>query len=371
MLPKSDNPIRIAHLTSTHARNDTRIFRKMCVSLASQGYATYLIVADGKGNSTESGVTIVDVGSPRSRYTRAILSSLRVFMAALRQRANIYHIHDPELIPYAFVLKLMGKCVIYDIHEHYRDIFLDIYYLPYVLRWILSRMYGLAETLTAHIVDACIVPTEHMQKLLSLPRSIVIENYVKLSEFSVTDAQKEKAVCYIGILHHTRGVISMIDAAAIAGSTLYLAGHYYSDTLRQEATQRSSWSNVKELGFIDRVQMQDIFSRCIAGLVILAPRLNYNHSSCNKLFEYMSAGLPVIASDLPFARAVIEKHKCGLLVSPAMDVDAIAKAIEWLASHPEEAHEMGRRGRQAVEAEYAWEYEEIKLFNLYREVGGG
>jgi glycosyltransferase involved in cell wall biosynthesis len=199
----------------------------------------------------------------------------------------------------------------------------------------------------------------------------VIENYVKLSEFSVTNAKKENAVCYIGILHHTRGVIPMVDATAIAGSTLYLAGHYYSDTLHQEATQRGGWSNVKELGFIDRVQMQDIFSRCIAGLVILAPRLNYNHSSCNKLFEYMSAGLPVIASDLPFARAVIEKHQCGLLVSPAMDVDAIAKAIEWLASHPEEAHEMGRRGRQAVEAEYAWEHEEIKLFDLYREVWGG
>ncbi|NBO17697.1 MAG: glycosyltransferase [Proteobacteria bacterium] len=103
-------------------------------------------------------------------------------------------------------------------------------------------------------------------------------------------------------------------------------------------------------------------------LVILTPRLNYNHSSCNKLFEYMAAGLPVIASDLPFARAVIEAHRCGLLVSPPTDAAAIAAAIGKILQNPQEAAEMGQRGRAAVEQHYSWQLEEKKLLELYAQV---
>lgn len=360
------SPLRIAHLTTTHPRADTRIFQKMCLSLAAHGYQVSLVLADGEGDARESGVQVLDVGRPATPFRRALLASWRVFRAGLRTRARLFHLHDPELMPYGLLLRLMGKRVVYDIHEYYRDIFLDIYYLPRPLRHACAHIYGLGEWITSRVVNACVVAAADMRRSLNLPHATVIENYVKISEFRPPAMRApSRTVCYVGVLHHSRGVGEMVDAAQSADVTLLLAGRYYSDTLRQQVSARPGWAKVRELGFITRRRMQEVFDESVAGLVILTPRQNYNNSSCNKLFEYMAAGLPVIASDLPFARGVIAQHGCGLLVNPPTDPAAIAAAIRQLVDNPQEAAEMGRRGREAVERHYSWEQEEKKLLALY------
>jgi glycosyltransferase involved in cell wall biosynthesis len=82
------------------------------------------------------------------------------------------------------------------------------------------------------------------------------------------------------------------------------------------------------------------------------------------LFEYMAAGLAVVAADLPLCREVVESAGCGLVVD-SRDPAAIAGAIRWLFEHPAEAKTMGQRGRVAIEQRYTWQAESRALLALY------
>jgi len=100
------------------------------------------------------------------------------------------------------------------------------------------------------------------------------------------------------------------------------------------------------------------------GLVVLQPVSNMGEALPVKLFEYMSAGIPVVASDFPLWRSIVEEANCGILVDPE-DPVAIANAMQWVYDHPEEAEAMGRQGREAILSTYNWSNEEEKLFALY------
>ena len=360
--------MRIAHLTTVHPRTDTRIFRKMCTSLAAAGHDVTLFVADGVGDQLIDGVRIVDVGRPSSRPARACWTTARIWWRALRSGPDIFHFHDPELIPGGIAVCLAGRRVVYDIHEYYRDHLRVTASLPRSVSALLASVYGAAERCAALLLDACVVVTPHMQRVLPLRRSIIMENFAGVKEFRpgpIPAAQRPPGVCCVGILSAVRCVGEMVDAAAAAGATLTLAGKWYPETLRAEVVTRPGWAGAEELGYIDRGRMQELFDLSRAGLLVVDLPGDGVHSSSNKLFEYMAAGLPVIASDIDFAREVIHRHGCGLLVSPPTDSSALAAAIQWILAHPEEADEMGRRGRRAVEAEYSWDREMGALLVLY------
>jgi glycosyltransferase involved in cell wall biosynthesis len=109
-----------------------------------------------------------------------------------------------------------------------------------------------------------------------------------------------------------------------------------------------------------------IISRCHVGVALLQPIPNYVDSWPTKMFEYMAMGLPVIVSNFPLYRDVVERHECGICVDP-MDTTAIAEAIDYLANHPEEAKRIGDNGKAAVQ-QYNWNNEEAKLVALYGEL---
>lgn len=111
--------IKLCHLTSVHSRFDIRIFHKECASLARKGFMVNLVVADGKGDEVNNGVAIHDVGSSNGRFDRMRRAPNRVLKKALSLDAEIYHFHDPELIPVGLGLKRHGKKVVFDVHEDY------------------------------------------------------------------------------------------------------------------------------------------------------------------------------------------------------------------------------------------------------------
>ena len=82
------------------------------------------------------------------------------------------------------------------------------------------------------------------------------------------------------------------------------------------------------------------------------------------MFEYMSAGLPVIASNFPKWKNIIDETNCGICVNP-LDPNEIAKAIEFFLTNPEKAKEMGQNGRKLIEKKYNWSIEEKKLNAFY------
>jgi glycosyltransferase involved in cell wall biosynthesis len=78
----------------------------------------------------------------------------------------------------------------------------------------------------------------------------------------------------------------------------------------------------------------------------------------------MLVGLPVVASDFPLYKEVVESSRCGLLVDPTRP-EEIARAMEHLIEHPQEAKQMGENGRRAVLEKFNWEKESQRLLQIY------
>ena len=360
----------VCHLTSVHSRYDTRIFIKECRSLAKAGYVTSLVVADGKGDELQDGINIHDVGALGGRLNRIFKTTKHVLEMALKINADIYHLHDPELLPIGLKLKHMGKHVIFDAHEDLPKQLLGKPYLgPLRLRFLASIV-SLYERYACSKMDGIVTATPYIRdKFLKInPRTVDVDNFPVLGELDavIPWADKREEVCYVGGIGSIRGIRETVMALELVQSNarLNLGGRFVEPALETEIKQHNGWSRVNELGFLDRLGVRDVLRRSVAGLVTLHPIINYLDALPVKMFEYMAAGIPPIASNFPLWREIIEGNDCGLCVDP-LDPDAIAKAIDYLVTHPDEARRMGENGRKAVLEKYNWSIEEAKLLSFY------
>lgn len=364
---------KITHLTSAHPRYDTRIFIKMCSSLATnKNYEISLVVADDKGDEVKNRVNIFDVGKKNGRLNRILKTTKNVYKKALEINSDIYHIHDPELIPVGLKLKKMGKKVIYDAHEDVALQILSKSYMNIILRNILSKTFLIFEKFAFKKFDYIITATLHIRDKFTIinQNCMDINNYPKLEEFDFdhNPKQKENAVCYIGSIAEVRGIKEIVRAMEFVGDVkLLLAGDFREKNVEGEVKSYLGWSKVEELGFIDREGIASVMNRSIAGLVTLHPIINYQDALPVKMFEYMASGLPVIASNIKFWQEIIEDAECGLCVNP-MNPKEIADAIEYIMTHPAEAKVMGENGKKAVLEKYNWNIEKVKLFKVYEEL---
>jgi glycosyltransferase involved in cell wall biosynthesis len=149
--------------------------------------------------------------------------------------------------------------------------------------------------------------------------------------------------------------------------TLTIAGTFDYKTLENEVMNLPGWSSVEYLGHQTRSQVSDIFAKSRAGLVLFHPEPNHINAQPNKLFEYMSAGIPVIASNFPLWREIVTDSKCGLLVNP-LNPQEIANAIQTLLENPALGQKMGEYGMKAIKDKYSWEAEKPKLLTLYKKL---
>ena len=364
---------QLAHLTSAHPRFDTRIFHKMCRSLANDDYSVNLVVADGLGDETLDSVKIIDAGASRGRFDRIRNAPGRVFTKAVQLDADIYHLHDPELIPIGLKLKKLGKRVVFDSHEDVPRQMLGKPYLNRPIRWGIAQALRSYEAWACKQFDGVIAATPFIRdKFLAInPNSIDINNFPLLDELAseASWAQKQPVVCYVGGIGKIRGIVEVTQAMGRVQSMarLQLAGQISERDLHQRVQVLPGWERVDALGFVDRRGVRDVLARSMAGLVTLHPVINYIDALPVKMFEYMSAGIPVIASDFPLWRDIVAGNDCGLLVDPLNSVQ-IAEAIDYLITHPEDAERMGRNGRNAVFERYNWPNEEKKLLGFYKRV---
>ena len=366
------NNIKICHLTSVHSRHDTRIFLKECKSLAQNGFDVNLIVADGKGNDTVSDIKIYDVGKPENRIERMTKTTKKLFKKAIENDADVYHFHDPELIPIGLKLKKLGKKVIYDVHEDVPRQLLNKPYLNKINSFLISHIFEIYENYAAKKFDYIITATPYIRdRFKNLNKNTVdVNNFPLLSEFSTisNNLQKENAVCYVGGITEIRGIKEMVKAMEfIPEVKLYLAGNFDEKNIEEEVKTYKGWLNVKYLGFLNRDEVLDVMSQSKAGIVVFYPLPNHIEAQPNKMFEYMSAGLPVIASNFPLWKEIVEGNQCGICVNP-LEPKEIAKAIEYIVNHPEEAKKMGENGRRVVLEKYNWGKEKEKLIKIYEEL---
>ena len=357
---------RICHLSSVHSADDVRIFVKECRGLFKAGYEVTFVVPH------EDGVKIAGLARPKSRGERMLKTTRQVYERAVAVDAELYHFHDPELIPVGLCLKRKGKKVLYDVHEDVPRQVLSKSWIPVLLRKVISALVERMENYAARRFDGLVTATPYIRDRFRKvnKKTVAINNYPLLAELYLPETDwgaKEKKVCYIGGISRARGIGEMIDAIAMTEHSLLLAGRFSSSAMRDAAAGKEGWRKVLELGQISRGEVKKVLSRSMAGLVVLHPQPNYINSHPIKMFEYMSAGIPVIASDFPLWREIVEGNGCGICVDP-FDPKEIAKAINWLAAHPREAQQMGENGRSAVESRYNWEQEEDELLKVYHEL---
>ena len=341
--------------------------------MAKNGFEVHLIVADGKGNETKNGVRIHDIGNSKNRLQRFFFSTAKAFKKAYGLDAELYHFHDPELLRVGLKLSKRGKKVVYDAHEDVPRQVLDKAYLPTIFRRPLSR---LLENFENRIVSklsgvVTVTPNLHDRFLQSTDQVTQVRNFPRIEEFqknSSPSVPKENAVCYVGAITKVRGILNMIDAMQYDnGAKLLLGGKFESVDLRNKAMQGKGWKNVEELGFLDREEVKYMLSRSVAGLVVLEPTPSYLTSIPVKMFEYMIAGIPVIASDFSYWRALIEKEDCALFVNPLKPKE-ISEGIKKLIENKELAAKMGSNGRQAVIEKFNWNKEEKQLLAFYEQI---
>jgi glycosyltransferase involved in cell wall biosynthesis len=361
---------RIVHLTSAHPRNDTRIFIKQCRTLAAQGYEVTLVVADDKGNEVREGVAIADVGRLPGRFKRIFTTTRRVADKAIALDADIYHLHDPELIPTGLRLKRRGKKVIFDSHEDVPRQLLGKPYLGPVSGRILSHTFSMFERYACARFDGIIAATPFIRDnfLKIHPNTVDVNNFPMVGELDSAAPweHKQAEVCYVGGIGSIRGIRELVLAGAFLQSAarLNLVGAFSEPALEAEVKAGPGWSRVNAYGFLDRQGVREVLKRSLAGVVTFHPLPNHLDSHPTKMFEYMSSGIPVIASDFPLWRDIIEGNRCGLCVDP-LDPGAIAAAIDYLVTHPDAAKSMGENGRRAVLEKYNWTVQARRLTDFY------
>ncbi len=365
----------VCHLTSVHPPEDVRIFYKECSALRDKGYEVHLVYLGDTGSPVE-GVLLHDSGPKRnSRFARMTVGVVRVLITGWRVHADVYHFHDPELLFVGLILKLLGKKVVYDVHEDVPRQILTKTWINHRLRKVVAKIIEVIEGIAAQYFDAIVTATPYIGQRFSVinKNTVTINNYPVNDELTIEGIgwdEKEEAICYIGGISELRGIKEMVIATSKTRAKLFLAGDFSPAKIQNTIEREPGWQQVDYHGLVPRYAAKKLIQRSAAGIVIFHPVPNHINAQPNKLFEYMAAGIPVIASDFPLWKEIVEGNNCGICVNP-LDCPAITAAIEWLLANPDEARRMGERGRQAVTEIYNWDREKAKLFSLYEILTSG
>lgn len=370
--------LQLVHLSTVHPRNDTRIFIKQVHTLSSAlAKDVSLVVADGFGDSHQPGQpAICDLGKlPASRFKRAVVGNFRAFVFFRRTRPQLVHFHDPELIPLGLLLRLRGCQVIYDVHEDVPRQTMSKHWIPVIFRWPVATGIAAMEWLAGKAFSGIVPATPTIAARFPVGKTVLVQNFPIQSELVLADplpyVERPPKFAYVGGIADIRGGKEMVQALEhmidLPEIRLEMAGGISSESFGAELRELPGWSKVVHRGTIGRQDVALLLGSAKAGLVLFQPMPNHVDAQPNKMFEYMSAGLPVIASDFPLWRQIVAGAKCGLLVDP-LDSHAIANALRWVLEHPVEAEAMGKNGQKAVHKIYNWEREAAQLVGFYRKL---
>lgn len=371
----STNIRESVHLTSTHRPFDTRVFQKECKSLAAEGYRVTLIVPHTEDTEVD-GIRIKAVPLPKDGRQRLKKTTRDVYQAALKEnRDAIFHFHDSELLPFMLLLKLRGRRVIYDAHEDTPRQMLYQHWIPSLLRRPIGLFMWTLEKIAGLMLDHVIAAEPVIGRYFPARKTSVIRNYPMLHEFAhcskVPYQARPSSLGFAGGISQVRGAFDLIDALGIVNKKhnvyLNLAGTFYPVDLKSQLEKRNGWEKVEFKGWLNRKDVLDLLANVRIGVITRHPIERHLSAFPTKLFEYMAAGLPVVVSDLPTIRPIVEACKCGILIDPERP-EEIAAGINQLLENPEEAEAMGQRGLAAVQNEYNWGTESKKLFEVYQNI---
>jgi glycosyltransferase involved in cell wall biosynthesis len=368
--------IKVAHLTSVHDAIDGRIFYKECRTLAQAGYVVVLIGPHPRDEILDQ-VQIRGIPKPKNRPERMVRTTSQILRAALKESADIYHFHDVELIPAGLLLTLLGKRVFYDVHEDVPKQILSKHWILLELRALVSHVVGAIECLGGLAFEGIVASTPAIAKRFPSKKAVAVQNFPILENHPCPKlnsyATRPAIIAYVGGMTAIRGIKEMVEATTLIPASLHakllLAGSCDPE-LETDVRNMQTLECIEFLGWQSPKEVTQLLRQSRVGLVLYHPVPNHFEAQPTKLFQYMYAGVPVVASDFPLWRDIVNGTGCGLVVDP-LDPKAIAAAIQRILEHPKEAEEMGLCGLRAVQARFNWNSEGKTLLDLYRKVLNG
>lgn len=357
---------RVAIVSSVHKWTDNRIHYREAASLHGAGFDVTLVAVEHDIDSPTTGVKVVRLPQRRSRVHRLLLGGLTAIRVALRNRPTIIHLHDPELVWAIPVLRVLGRRVVYDAHEDLpRQLANRDYRSP--ARRRLLRMIGRGVLAIARSADHVIAATESIARSFPQDRTTVVRNFPR-TEIKELGTQRRDAVAYVGLLTERRGATSMVEAFGHQDFpnawTADVAGPVDPPSLLGQLQSRPGWKRVQFHGQISPPAVESLLESAQVGVVVLQRSQAYLESLPTKMFEYFAAGLPVIASDFPLWREIIERHECGLLVDETNPAE-IARAVHRYANDAELRARHSENALRAARTELNWASEEARLLSAY------
>lgn len=367
----TDQLPHIVHMTSVHDPRDPRIFLKECRSLARAGFRVTLIAPANEDKEID-GVHIRAVTPGRARFSRFLKTTREVYRTALSLDADIYHFHDPELLPIGSRLAGLGKPVVYDIHEDYFTAIRQKPYLPAVLRDVVAHLFRLYESRAVRHMSCVIAESYYAERF---PGATEVLNYPIVDDALIAAPGCDPAsrrLLYTGGITEDRGALAHAGLLTyhpdLEVSMMGRCAPDLAERLRETAKDAVSRLHIEgEGGYVAPSRIRDAYltGGWLAGLALFPDTAHYRRKILTKFFEYMLAGLPVICSNFRSWKLFVEELQCGFAVDPEDPAQAVA-AINYLQNNPDEAREMGLRGRKAVLEQYRWDNEADKLVDLYK-----
>jgi glycosyltransferase involved in cell wall biosynthesis len=350
-----------------HKPFDTRIFHKEALSLVAAGFRVTLIIPHVQSTSKDN-VTIKAVPLPQKGWEQLVLCPWRILLAALREpRSSVFQIHDSELLLIGLTLRLTGRTVIYDAHE---DTPLQIAYQHWIPGWVkplYSLFYRVLEKMSGWLFNGIIVAEPVIARYYPSSKVTLIRNFPRADSFkaNVSYQLRPGGLVYVGLLSKPRGVTEMLEGHRLASQKVHvrftLGGKFAPASLEAELLPKYSVDYRSWLPYDEMVKT--LYDASI-GIIVPHPTERYKTNYPVKLFEYMAAGLPVIASREGESADFVREGDCGILVDPLSHTE-IAEAIAKLVTDRATSEAMGKRGRALILGKYNWESESAKLVALH------
>ena len=358
--------MKVCHVTFDHFWNDTRVYKREILSQREAGFDVIFFGWDKPTNVVEDGVQFVsyiDHQLSKKERVKLLVFNRDVVNCLLRLNADIYQFHDFTLLEVGRKLKKSGKHVVFDSHENYLEtipvkvskgegVIKNVF--SFLLRHYYKRVVGKFDAVFT-------VSPNFVEKLKEYnPYTFLVSNFPSVKNWKApTNVKKENVIIFQGTVYgfsNQEAIVKAMNLVNVEAKYLVIGNiagckHVIEDNDERKRTEIVQW--------VEKEKLDIILQKSIAGIVVF----DYVAECCyqegqigsNKIFEYMLNGLPVICTDFRlWKELIIDKYHCGICVKPG-DIVQIKEAIEWLLTNPQEAYEMGMRGRDAVLNVFNWE----------------
>lgn len=369
---------KVCILTSAHHALDARIFYREAVSLAEKGYEVHVFGNHPKDELLKN-VYIHAVRCPNNGWFRKLSSSFNFLLRVFGEKADIYHFHDPDLIFCGLALQIFGKKVIMDVHEDFKlTIINKRRNLPKILRYIIATSFDVIEKLSSRVFSGVIVVSEEIERKFHFSNVALVRNFPIINKVPRRTRTRDNTfnVIYTGSIDHSRGCWQILEAFDLFKyryplTKLTMIGSFSESQLERDLKEKAiKIGSVDIRGYLPWEQVRSEQLEADVGLVIsFYNKQSHEKAYPVKLFEYLSAGLPVIISRKHFWQQLLNESEFGIMVE-GEDPEEIANALYKLATDRESRIRMSLAGRKVVEQNFSWSGEFIKMNSLYQKILG-